>query len=79
MYFRDVLDSVSNLLELEEEFLVRALTQTNIMTEGQFYHQQVKFYPVKCHNLKFHAQKNKRCLSLDLFLVLFLSVQKTHF
>ena len=35
------MESVSNLLELEEEFLVRALTQTNIMTEGKFVHQQV--------------------------------------
>ena len=37
---RDVLEMVANLLELEEDFLERALTQTNVMNEGSFCHTQ---------------------------------------
>ena len=37
---RDVLESVSDLLELDNDFLLRALTQTNVMTQGKFFHCQ---------------------------------------
>ena len=36
----DVLETIANLLELDAEFLVRALTQTNVMTDGKFFHCQ---------------------------------------
>ena len=37
----EVLESLSNMLEVEQDFLLRALTQTNILTEGDVHQQQV--------------------------------------
>ena len=36
----DVLESVANLLEVDPEFLVRSLTQTNVTNQGNFFHCQ---------------------------------------